>query len=114
AIRGIRAKRDGETVLLDCNKTGRTAGGKLFAETERVGKEVGHFWSYGCSKWPRTRPQASRNRRHDSFHPPSLSCQDSSVRAWGTLWMCCEPRTKLGHWRVLARRGWAGDKVGVF
>jgi hypothetical protein len=101
-------------MLLDLNKTRRTGGGKLVTETEGIGAHSGHLGLYGCSKWPRTRPQASRNRRHNSFHPPSPSCQDSSFLVWGTLRISCESRTKLGHWRVLARLGRAGDKAGVF
>ena len=101
-------------MVLDSNETRRAAGGKLVTETEGVGTHSGQLGLYGCSKWPRTRPQASRNRRRDSFHPPAPSCQDSSVLAWGTLRISCESRTKLGNWRVLARLGWAGDNVGIF
>src|SRR5690349_4336467 len=64
--------------------------------------------------FPQARPQTSRNRRRDSFHPPSPSCQDSSFPIWGTSRIFCEPRTTLGHWRVLPRLGREGDKVGVF
>ena len=47
------------------------------------------------------------------FHPPTPSCQDSSITG-GTLQGDARLRTTLEETRVSARRGWAGEKVVIF
>jgi hypothetical protein len=47
------------------------------------------------------------------FHPPTPSCQDSSITG-GYVEPLNEARTMHGKRRVSARRGWAGEKIDFF
>ena len=69
--------------------------------------------SAGYSKRPSSKAAASEEARRILFHPPTPSCQDSSITG-GYVEPLNDARTLHGKRRVSARRGRAGEKSDFF